>query len=236
MPGLWSFIAPLLVLLAASAASADMLDDYTSVGPVPRHARTVTIPGRRVMVIGDSIMAGTGLSKDQNQATYRLQRYGGIVIHNFASPGATMADIPPFLPGMDQSVPAVKLLSGFFGMYGLVIDLGANDWGQAGITPDAFDSAYGAFLDAIPAGLHVACMGFTWSTSEGVLNAHGKTRDDYRAIIKDVCTARSVPYLDGKTAIPNLPTFFVDGLHPNDKGNRAMGAFLVRQLHGLGWF
>jgi lysophospholipase L1-like esterase len=78
-------------------------------------------------------------------------------------------------------------------------------------------------------------MSMTWSTSEGVLNAHGKTRDDYRALIKGVCTSRGLPYLEGLDAIPNDPAYFVDGVHPNDRGHKAMGTFLLRQLRTLGW-
>ena len=78
-------------------------------------------------------------------------------------------------------------------------------------------------------------MGMPWSSSEGLVNAHGKTRDDYRAIIKDVCEARGYAYLDGLQAVPHSPAYFRDGVHLNDKGNRLMGQFLIRELHDLGW-
>ena len=140
-----------------------------------------------------------------------------------------------FFHGMNRATTAVDLLSGFFGLYGLIINLGANDWGQSLITVESFSSAYGAFLDALPPTIKVACMSPTWSTSEGVLNSHGNTRDDFRAATLAVCEARGATYLEGKDAIPNDPAYFVDGLHPNDRGHRAMAAFLHRQLVALGW-
>ena len=135
------------VLLTVSAVRADMIDDYhTAPGTVAPFSAS-GFSGRRIMVIGDSIMSGTGLTKSEDQATFRLQRYGGVIIHNFASPGACMADVS-VLPGMNHTAPTtIGLLSGFFGMYGLVVSLGTNDWGQSLITPTSFSSAYGAFLD-----------------------------------------------------------------------------------------
>ena len=93
-----------------------------------------------------------------------------MIIHNFASPGACMADVSVLL-GMNHTAPTtIGLLSSFFGMYGLVVSLGTNDWGQSLITPTSFSSAYGAFLDteqqALPH-LRIACTGMPWSSSEG---------------------------------------------------------------------
>ena len=110
--------ALILVALLASSASADMLDDFHAVpGTLQPLSRAVN--GRRIMLIGDSIQAGTALLRDTDQASWRVQKSGNVVIHNFASPGATMADVP-FYAGMNHAVEAVRLLSGFFGMYGVL--------------------------------------------------------------------------------------------------------------------
>jgi hypothetical protein len=112
----WCAVTASAIVLAASVATlADMVDDYsTAPGSA---APAITATGRRSMVIGDSIQAGTGVTHTQNQASFRLQRYGGVIVHNFASPGATMADT--FFLGMNHATTAVDLLYGFFGMYGL---------------------------------------------------------------------------------------------------------------------
>jgi lysophospholipase L1-like esterase len=213
-------IVPVLGLLVLCA-------DYSAID-----ARAASA-ARRIMVIGDSIQAGTGLKDVKDQASWRLQRFGHVVVHNFASPGATMADT--FFPGMNHAQTAVRLLHGFFGMYGLIINLGSNDWGQPSITVASFSSTYGAFLDSVPPAIRVVCLSPTWSTSEGVLNSHGETKDDFRTATRTACDARGAIYLEGKDAIPNDPAYFVDGVHPNDRGHKAMGAFLLRQLRALGW-
>jgi lysophospholipase L1-like esterase len=56
-----------------------------------------------------------------------------------------------------------------------------------------------------------------------------------RVATRAVCSARGYAHLEGKDAIPNNPAYFVDGVHPNDSGHKAMGTFLLRQLRGLGW-
>jgi len=200
------------------------------------HAVVVTTP-RRIMVIGDSIMAGTGLIRVQNQATYRMQRGSRAIFQNFASPGATMADVGT-VPGMTQAAASVNLLAGIPGhrLYGLIIVLGTNDWALPSITPDAFEAAYAAFLDALPVDLHVVCMSSPWSAlRDGQANGYGETLDDYRARTRTVCEAHGYAYLDGLQAVPNDPAFFLDGLHPNDRGHRAMATFLLGELRHLGW-
>ena len=78
-------------------------------------------------------------------------------------------------------------------MYGVIINLGTNDWGQSLITREAFGNAYGAFLDGIPQSLKVACMSPIWTSTEGMLNQEGFTRADFRETVKEVCTARNRP-------------------------------------------
>jgi len=221
--------------LSLLALAVPVWADPTSDFDTPAFAALAVQPSvhNRIVVMGDSIQAGTILVRSTNQATYRTQHYGKVIVHNFPSPGATMADKVPHFLGMQHAVEAMDLLYGFFGMQGLVINLGTNDWDL--FTVSKFDSAYGAFLDALPVHLKVACMSPTWSTSEGVLNSHGETKADYRAATKALCEARGLPYLNGLDAIPNNPAYFVDGLHPNDRGHKFMGNYLVKQVELLGW-
>ena len=50
------------------------------------------------------------------------------------------------------------------------------------------------------------------------------------------CARRpAVQYLDGRVAIPNNVLFFSDGLHPNQRGHRALAKFLKAEMERLGW-
>jgi hypothetical protein len=130
----WAAVAALMGVLvlgfvpAARAQVPFLPDAFTT-------SERAAIVTQRIIVVGDSIQTGIGLKSTQNQATFRLQRYGGVVVHNFTSPGATMANW--FLPGMEQATTAVHLLDGYAGMYGLVVNLGVNDWG-GGDSPGRF--------------------------------------------------------------------------------------------------
>ena len=102
---------------------------------------------------------------------------------------------------MNQAGPAVALLSGFFGMQGLVVALGTNDWSQ-----DAdlalFHDSYAGFLTGLPPGLPVACLSPQWRQDEASANGNGNTLEEFRDVIRDVCTEAGGTYLDGKTAVP----------------------------------
>jgi lysophospholipase L1-like esterase len=90
---------------------------------------------------------------------------------------------------------------------------------------------------ALPPTLPVACLSPPWTAAEEEHpNANGDTMDDFRDAVRDVCTAAGGAYLDGKAAIPNDLRHFPDGLHPNERGHRAMARFLANEIKGLGWF
>jgi lysophospholipase L1-like esterase len=42
-------------------------------------------------------------------------------------------------------------------------------------------------------------------------------------------------FLDGKASIPHDVNNFPDGLHPNERGHRAMAKLLKTELDRLGW-
>ncbi len=230
-----------LAMTAAMPASGrtEILDDFTTPPPssADAAARASTPTGRRIMLIGDSIQAGTNLERTTNQASYRLQKSGRVIIHNFSSPGATMADpVPGFFPGMNHATTAIQLLHGFFRMYGLIVNLGINDYGQQTITLEAFRDAYASLLDSVPATVRIACVSPTWSLGEeDTVDSHGDTKDDYRDAVREVCEAHGGAYLEGEDAIPHSLAYFPDGLHPNDRGHKMMGKFLLRALDELGW-
>ncbi|HEV7732827.1 MAG TPA: SGNH/GDSL hydrolase family protein [Candidatus Binatia bacterium] len=189
---------------------------------------------KRIVLIGDSIQAGTNLVTATNQASAVLQASGNVIVHNFSRPGARMTDAG-FFPGMTHAGQSISLLHGPYGyLYGVVINLGTNDYGGAADLT-TFINAYTALLDSIPSGIAVACMGPTWSTSEGVTNSLGYTKDYYRYATYLACASRGFPYIEGKNAIPNSTAYFPDGVHPNDAGHQAMGAWLAGQLSVLGW-
>lgn len=190
-------------------------------------------PLNRIVIIGDSIQAGTNLANADLQASHQLQKRGNVIVHNFSSPGAALIDVL-FSLGMKHATDAMWLLNGYSGMYGVVINLGTNDYGHnADLT--TFFNDYVGFLSSLPSNVRVICMGPTWSTTEGQPNGIGLVKDHYRFATWVACASKGFPYIEGKNAIPNSTAYFPDGVHPNDAGHRLMGIWLKNELTTLGW-
>jgi hypothetical protein len=185
----------------------------------------------RIAIVGDSVQTGTNLHDVRDQAAMRLARRGNVIVHLMATPGVAMAD-SGYIAGMTNL--RTSLLSGPYALRGIVVHLGVTDWG-ADVTLDAFAAAYGSFLDGVPARVPVACMTPTWTAREGERNGNGDTVADFRAAVRAVCIAHGATVLDGLDAVPATPSYFDDPLHPNAHGHRAMAAFLLRAIRGLGW-
>jgi lysophospholipase L1-like esterase len=106
--------------------------------------------------------------------------------------------------------------------------LGTNDWGHA--TPlDQFSSAYGSFLDSVTwLRDRVYCVTPLWRANENQPNAAGLFLQEYRDAIARVCaTLPQAVTVDGLQLVPADPSYFVDGLHPNARGNVLMARRLA---------
>jgi lysophospholipase L1-like esterase len=188
---------------------------------------------KRFMIMGDSIQAGTGLTDVTKLTSHQLETNANVVIHNFSSPGARMSNVG-FFAGMTNDGPCVQRVSGFFGMQGVIIALGTNDW--AGNTDFlTFFNDYVNLLDTIPPSLQVVCLTPLWRTNDGTTNAQGYTLDHYRFAAAVACASRGHAFLDGRQAIPNNAAYFADTVHPNEAGHTAMATFLQDELTALGW-
>ncbi len=202
-------------------------------GSVPSYAFRL----QRIVIVGDSIETGLNLRRASNRASYRLQQRSNVLVHNFSSPGARMTNAP-FAPGMTEAGSAISLITGVFtnSLHGVVVHIGYNDW-AAGVSIADFASAYQAFLDDVPPSVSIACVTPTWTTEdEGRRNDAGATLGDFRAAVQQVCAARGAVVLDGLAAIPHDAMHFDDdGVHPNDRGHRAMAYYFWWHLRALGW-
>ncbi len=191
------------------------------------------VHAQRFMLMGDSIQAGTGLSDKTKLAAHQLAANTNTVIHNFSSPGARISDAG-ILAGMTHDGPCVSSVYGFFGMNGLIVALGSNDWSND-TDIQTFVEDYLNLLDTIPPGLPVACMTPIWRTDESIPNGSGLTLNHFRYGVAIACAVRGHAWLDGRNAIPNDPAYLADSVHPNEAGHTAMATFLEDELTNLGW-
>jgi hypothetical protein len=115
-----------------------------------------------------------------------------------------------------------------------IIELGVNDWGS-GTDLERFTTAYDTFLSQATAwGQRAYCLTPIWTAYEAQPNRLGLLVEDYRAVIRTVCQVRGARILEGRTLVPADPRYYVDGIHPNALGARALGRGMITALRAAG--
>jgi GDSL-like Lipase/Acylhydrolase family len=194
---------------------------------------------KRFMLMGDSIQAGTGVTNASSLTANLLSTTANVVVENFSSPGARMTDVG-FFRGMTHDGMCVQQVHGFFGMQGLIITLGTNDW-AGGVDGTTFLNAYLALIDSIPAGIPVICVTPIWRSDEATLNpTSGLVLNGIRFVAAAACALRGFQFIDGSALIPHDRLYYSEpatsvALHPNDLGHMLMAANLRAQLTAIGW-
>lgn len=179
--------------------------------------------GVSILLVGDSIGVSWGASDNSNALQSRLERanrHWYVFNISRAGMGVTPSKWPAFNPSLIG-------LNGVFGNY-VVVMLGTNDFG-IGAPLDEFATGYQRILDAARWwSVAPVCVTPLWRADEQIPNAQGATLEDYRAAIRLLCAG--FPIVEGPSLIPSGDGFFCDGLHPNDRGYRALGKNLSRAL------
>ena len=177
------------------------------------NARPVPPPAKRLLFCGDSIMQGMVTTSPARAFPAIVAKRLNMDFLNTSVGGARLA-------------PEHVRLTARLGGDALIVALGVNDAGSH--TPlDAFRAAAKealAELAAFPGGKYLVLP---------IPNVSGSTPTlpDYRAILQE-CTAAypAVTVLDGYGFFPADPTYYADGIHPNDRGNQIFADELVKVL------
>jgi len=194
---------------------------------------------KRFMIMGDSIQAGTGLTNASALTSNLLSSTANVIVHNFSSPGARMTDVG-FFPGMTHDGMCVQQVHGFFGIQGLIVTLGTNDWG-GGVDMNTFTNAYTALLNTIPQNIPVVCVTPIWRSDENTPNpTSGLVLNHIRFAAAVACASKGFPYIDGSALVPHDRLYYSEpanqtALHPNDLGHMQMATNLRAQLLAIGW-
>ncbi len=110
------------------------------------------------------------------------------------------------------------------------IAYGTNDFNQ-GLAPAGFKAAADALLaavrNAMPEAVILLVTVLTWAGRKEP-NGNGVHIEEYRAALREVAAGRDrVRLLDGASILPDDPGFFVDNIHPNDRGFRKYADYLL---------
>jgi lysophospholipase L1-like esterase len=214
-------------------AGAGFVVAVVSIVALSAVARAGSPPPKRLLVLGDSIEAGTGLPPGTKLAVDWI-RDGGVRVLNVSRPGAGVT-WPDSLPPLAFESTCFAQLPAFLEPDAIVIALGTNDWRREK-TLDEFLDAYAQLLESLPRGVPVACVSPTWRQDEWRANEQGFSLDSFRAGLWLLCSERGHAYIEGRAAIPHVPIFYDDAVHPNALGQSYLGRFLYEELRGrLGW-
>lgn len=191
---LLTFILTLTVVISALSPAV------WAAQKVPTVRTSSALTGKRILFLGDSLQTGYGLSDYSLSWNSMLESRSGMIVTNCSIAGSTMctgnSGSYAWEPISTRSLP-----EGSFDV--VLIDGGANDWfhdlpiGSDPVSRDATNlmGAINVTLDRVQSAYPNALILYMTVWENGILNAHGKTGDDFSAAAAEVCARRNVPCL-----------------------------------------
>ncbi len=233
---IWAGIATVIAAFTTvPRCDADMIQDILGPGIPPK-----------AIVIGDSIARGA-FAGDRFTATdtftFRLFQAGV-----FTTTMAHHMGKATHLPRYNDAVEEQNVFDSW--KFALVL-LGTNDYSASVPIADVADR-YAQFLDTAvrsywyridPITVQtIFCVTPLTRANETAHNGAGYSLVDLRRTIRNVCTLRGIPVIDGSTLLPYDPglrrhhasRYYADGLHLNRFGHQILAAQLLEST--VGWF
>lgn len=214
--------------LAGLFAAACILE--AALGGCGSGAVDTEMPKQEILLVGDSIAAGVGVTSNRHSLQGRLARARPEwFIFNVSRGGLSVA---AFIPNW--------LAAGGGPMADIVVMLGVADF-MASVPLDTFRARYEAIAaKAIDLRRNLVCVTPIWTGKEDTpdrSNLQGLVLADYRKAITEVCKAHGFAVIDGANLVPHDSSLYAaDGtkaLHPNAVGYRWLAQGLATQLDGL---
>lgn len=192
--------------------------------------QTNLTPSNRLLVYGDSIVAGDAASPVQQTCWFQLVRaasYPDSVAQEAWGYRALYRDCST----SGQRAAFVSTIAAYSPVT-LWIAIGTNDYALNLWNAADFGTAYAAMLDDLHAAmpsLVIYCQSPTVRVTE-TANGLGSTLGDYRTAISVAAAARPAycTYIDGSTII--TVGELSDNVHPNTAGHSTYGAFVISTL------
>ncbi len=191
--------------------------------------------------IGDSLTAGV-VKPDYPQLLGERFIQNGmdhVKVHNGGEKGFTIKDYVEFL-ATDATVPGFQAGTSDY----VLVMLGTNDTRSTKQTPlDEMEQEYRKLLYAIdqtvPSALimlgllpeYYGPVEIQWLGELHVFHAADRIRDEINPMIKRLCDEYTLPAVDCYTPLKQAgPDAFVDGIHPNQKGNEILAETWFQEL------
>ena len=206
---------------------------HAALGGCGRRVVDAERPKQEILLIGDSIAAGVGVTSNRHSLQGRLAgARPNWFIFNVSRGGMTVAGgsaLQPFVPKW--------IAAGGRPPVNVVVMLGVNDF-ITSVPLDTFRARYYAItVVAKNLGRNLVCVTPIWMGDENTPNRANLVLADYRKAITEVCTSRGFAVIDGENLVPHDPSLYAadktKSLHPNAEGYRWLAEGLTPQLDGL---
>lgn len=177
----------------------------------------------RIVVVTDSQFSQAyGNATSKSLAFHQLQGEVNAIFHVLGSPGAATTTHSGYL-GADAMIDALDFYIGRFGLTGMYVATGSNDFGQ-GVPLETYKTALRSLLSAASArGLGVTCFSPLNRLDMNIPNGQGLTLQAYRNAMQEVCSEYSYSTLQFNTVASD----FADGLHLNHNGHTKFADWLA---------
>lgn len=193
-----------------------------------------------VYCIGDSITYGTGVADSRETDSYPAL-LGGMLgerytVYNYGVSGRTLLDNTA-KPYKDTEYME-KVLGETADI--MVVMLGSNDSKRHNWQPGEFERQYIELVETLQEGerrpeIYLMTPPRAFAGADGVI-AYGidetVVREEVREIVSEVAEKTGVRLIDIYAVTENHPEYFMDGVHPNKKGNEAIAEAVYAELAG----
>ena len=209
-----------MVLLCAASLTLCGCAQQGAPEASPSPAQAQSADAKRIVCMGDSITAGYCVYAEDEMISAYLQELLGdrAVVLAFGTPGETLHE---------ASVCRSSALDADADF--VLLQFGTNDASPSLFRADAFRASAERLLDTHIEALGAENVAFLLPPciypDGGDLAAFGMSNDtlaEVRAVLTEVCAEKGVAVVDLYAATEGHPEWFVDGVHPNADGNRAI--------------
>ena len=209
-----------MVLLCAASLTLCGCAQQGAPEASPSPAQAQSADAKRIVCMGDSITAGYCVYSEDEMISAYLQELLGdrAVVLAFGTPGETLHEASVYRSSaLDANADYVLL------------QFGTNDASPSLFRADAFRASAETLLDTHIEALGAEHVAFLLPPciypAGGDIASFGMSNDtlaEVRAILTEVCAEKGVAVVDLYSATADHPEWFVDGVHPNADGNRAI--------------
>lgn len=192
----------------------------------------------KIACVGDSITYGSGvrLTRGWNSYPSILSRLMGrkYKVYNFGNPGRTLASIGDFPYILEAEYRnSQELMADVY-----IIMLGTNDSKPYNWNEEVFKKEYPEFVNSYrelfnkpKVFLMIPPKAFSveWEKNKVPYDIQNDIiRDFVYKIVKECGNEEKLPVIDLYTLTEDSPQWFVDGVHPNRRGNKAIAKEIYR--------